>query len=96
MDGDEGEGLWSTATDVMAQYTGGVRCAIGGVAFFKWQKAWSHDLMKLASPEHYDSCNFDGAVQLVAPTSGSGWQSYSYLCATPGETIYLACSVGNH
>jgi hypothetical protein len=96
VDGDEGEGLWSNATDVMAQYTGGVRCAIGGVAFFKWQKAWSHDLVKLASPEHYDSCNFDGAVSLVAPTSGSGWQSYSYLCATPGETIYLACSVGNH
>lgn len=96
MDGDEGEGLWSTATDILPRYTGGVRCAIGGVAFFKWQKAWTHDLVKLRSQADYDNCDFTGAEQLVAPTSGSGWQSYSYLCETPGETIYLACSVPGH
>jgi len=96
VDGDEGEGLWSTRTDVLPKYTGGVRCAIGGVVFLKWDKAWSHDLMQLASQAHYDSCDFTGAKPLVAPTSGSGTESYSYECETPGETIYLACSVGNH
>ena len=38
VDGDEGEGLWSTATDVLPKYADGVRCAIGGVAFFKWRR----------------------------------------------------------
>jgi hypothetical protein len=96
VDGDEGEGLWSTSADVLPKYTGGVRCAIGGVVFFKWEKAWSHDLMRLASQAHYDSCDFSDAVSLVAPTSGSGTQSYSYHCETPGEEVYFACSVGNH
>ena len=61
VDGDEGEGLWSTATDVLPKYADGVRCAISGVAFFKWQKAWNHDLVKLASKEDYDNCNVNGA-----------------------------------
>ena len=96
MDGDEGEGLWSTLSDVLPKYTAGVRCAIGGVVFLKWDKAWSHDLMQLASQAHYDSCDFTDAKRLVAPTSGSGTESYSYQCETPGETIYLACSVNSH
>ena len=96
MDGDEGEGLWSTLSDVLPKYTAGVRCAIGGVVFLKWDKAWSHDLVQLASQAHYDSCDFTDAKRLVAPTSGSGTESYSYQCETPGETIYLACSVNSH
>ena len=99
VDGDEGEGLWSTATDVLPKYADGVRCAIGGVAFFKWQKAWNHDLVKLASKEDYDNCNVNGAgaeTLVAAEPSGSGWSSYSYPCETPGETIYLACSTPGH
>jgi len=96
VDGDEGMGLWSTYTDILPKYTSGVRCAIGGVVFFKWEKARSHDLVQLASQDHYNSCDFSGAVSLVAATSGSGTQSYTYQCETPGEAIYLACSVGNH
>jgi len=95
VDGDGGEGLWSTATDVLPTYTGGIRCAIGGVVFFKWEAAWNHDLVLLASQAHYDTCDLSGSV-LLAATSGSGMQSFSYHCETPGEEVYLACSVGDH
>ena len=59
VDGDEGEGLWSTATDVLPKYADGVRCAHGGVAFFKWKKAWkTHP----ENPEEKDSAEVGSAT----------------------------------
>ena len=94
VDGAGGEGLWSSAAAVTPAYTGGVRCAIGGVVFFKWS-AMYHDLVKMASKAHYDACDFSGSETLVA-AGGEGTASYSYMCDTPGETVYLACSVSQH
>lgn len=94
VDGESGTGLWSTSPD----YSSGVRCAVGGVAFFKWVAAY-HDLVRMASKTHYDSCDFDGS-QTLAPVSGQAdsmaMASYSFECETPGEVVYLACSVASH
>ena len=89
-----GTGLWSTSAD----YSGGVRCAVGGVVFFKWVAAY-HDLVRMASKTHYDNCDFDGA-ETLAPVSGQAGSmamaSYSFECDSPGDVVYLACSVASH
>lgn len=95
VDGDDGEGFWSTATDVLPKYAGGVRCAVGGVVFFKWDAAWNHDIVKLHSQAHFEACDLTSAVSLASPAAG-GMQSFSYVCETPGEVVYLACSVADH
>ena len=94
VDGESGTGLWSTSAD----YSAGVRCAVGGVVFFKWMAA-HHDVVRMASKTHYDNCDFDGA-QTLAPVSGqagsSAMASYSFECETPGDVVYLTCSVASH
>ena len=48
--------------------------------------------MRMASKEALETCDFTGSTTL-APTTSS---SYYLPCATPGESIYLSCSVSNH
>ena len=47
----------------------------------------------------YDNCDFSGATQLVGvgdAHASTGTAVYYLPCTTPGDTIYLSCSVGGH
>merc|ERR1712151_1252485 len=68
---------------------------LGSVIKFHWE-APIHDLVRMASDSHYESCDFQGSYTLV-PTGGVMGQmrDYYFQCATPGMA-YLSCSVGGH
>ena len=85
-DGEGGTGLW----DAGMSYSP-LRCAVGGLVAFHWESPF-HDLVQLPDEAAFNSCDMSNAVTL-ASTSRS---SYYYDCATPGATVYLACSVGSH
>ena len=75
-------------------------CAQHGYAYFHWQ-AGDHDLVRMASAAHLDSCDFTGATTLVpigAPANEHGVTSYYLPCnlTAPGESLHLSCSVGTH
>merc|ERR1719163_1207478 len=82
-DGEGGTGLWDAGTSYSP-----LRCAVGGLVAFHWESPF-HDLVQLPDEAAFNSCDMSGAVTL-ASTSRS---SYYYDCATPGATVYLACSV---
>jgi hypothetical protein len=85
-DGEGGTGLWEAGMSYSP-----LRCAVGGLVAFHWESPF-HDLVQLPDEAAFNSCDMSGAVTL-ASTSRS---SYYYDCATPGATVYLACSVGSH
>ena len=85
-DGEGGTGLWDAGTSYSP-----LRCAVGGLVAFHWESPF-HDLVQLPDEAAFNSCDMSNAVTL-ASTSRS---SYYYDCATPGATVYLACSVGSH
>ena len=86
----------ATGSHLYASYPNPVYCGINGHVYFHWSASW-HNLLKMASQAAYDSCDFTGAQTLVAVGSGvDGLAQYYLPCSTPGETIYLSCSVGTH
>lgn len=76
-------------------------CAMGGYVYFHWTAAY-HDLVLMASPAHYASCDFSGATTLVPVADGSDGSdaadqmSYYLPCGTAGQDLYLSCSAGSH
>ena len=80
----------------VARYAAPVHCAINGTVVFHWAAEW-HDLQRFASKQHMEDCDFDGAQSLAAAGGAAGTTTSFYLaCATPGEEIYVGCSVADH
>lgn len=96
VDGPTGTGIWSLQPEAVQQYQQGAHCGIGGIVFFKWG-AQTHDLVKMASQAHWEQCDFASSETLV-PAGGEvdTMQSYSFACDSPGEVVYLACSLDGH
>jgi len=77
---------------VTERYAPTLHCATGAMVSFWWD-GWEHDMVRLPSADAFASCDLGEAVP-VAPLARSG--QVHLPCATPGEDIYLACSVGGH
>ena len=85
--------MWSSAPDVVAAYAqqGAIACAIDAVVVFHWT-APHHDLVRMASAEHYERCDFAGSVLLAPAAAGSHYLQ----CDEPGSAVYLSCSLYDH
>merc|ERR1712137_1070345 len=68
---------------------------VGDGILFKYSS--SHDVYKLATKWHYDTCSFEDAVLLgdTSDGSGSGYQ-YNVTGEDDERRIYFACSTGSH
>ena len=87
------DGLWRSS-----RIYEDVQCAIGGYVYF-WWAAQNHDLWRMASKAHLDTCDFTGATPLVNVGDAAGATStavYYLPCTNAGEAIHLSCSVGTH
>ena len=84
-------GTWSH----YSSYTTPVHCGINGVVYFHWYANW-HNLIRMASAAHYDTCDFTGSTTIVPLGTTDETAQYYLPCSTPGETLYLSCSVGTH
>ena len=84
-------------SEAVAKYAAGdLHCAIGATVFFHWHSGY-HDLVRMASRQHYEACDFTDSVTLAPSGDADGSQLGYYLgCSTPGEALYLSCSVGDH
>ena len=92
-DGTDGTGSWAAHGSVLKAYEKPRGCPVGGFVAFQWTGL--HDVVKMKSKAHMESCNFEGATQLAGVGNG-GNQSFYYECTTPGEKAFMACSVGDH
>lgn len=89
-DGQDGE--WSVLPAVTERYGSTLHCAAGAMVSFWWD-GWEHDVVRLPSADALASCDLGEAVP-IAPLARSG--QVHLPCATPGEDIYLTCSVSGH
>lgn len=93
-DGEGGSGLWSHLADITPRYANARECPKDGFVSFHWPGG-THDLVKMKDFDHFDRCDFTGAVMLAPQGSVGSTQSYYVECTNPGSE-YLSCSIPEH
>lgn len=97
-------GQWSIERSFLYELTPVIECPINGTVVFHYPNA-THDVVRMASASHYDSCNFNDAIELSPASTPeedtTNNKSYEYVtyyhhCSTPGALEYISCSIPGH
>ena len=87
--------IWEVKTNSNFYGNLNLSANVGDGILFKYST--NHDVYKLATKWHYDTCNFEDAIALGGASDGSG-SGYEYTVggADDKRRIYFACSKGSH
>ena len=97
-------GQWSVQRSFLYELTPVIQCPINGTVVFHYPNA-THDVVKMASASHYETCNFTDAIELspvsAASENATSNKNYDYVtyyhhCSTPGALEYISCSIPGH
>lgn len=96
-------GKWSVDRNFIYELNPVINCPLNGTVIFKYPNTY-HDVVKMASAEHYDNCDFTDSIELspVSPALADDeerkydYMTYYHQCSTPGALEYISCSVPGH
>lgn len=98
------DGKWSVDRSFLYELTPIIQCPINGTIIFHYPNT-THDVVKMASDLHYDTCNFTDAIELspaslpeedTTRSKKYEYVTYYHHCSTPGALEYISCSIAGH